>query len=111
MLISLVNIGASTQISFLAPNAAKERYTMNLFNLNYEVYSHSYLCYGQQQMRYVYQGQLIQQANGNLIIDDPCLQTGYNESILHGKISSSACNIQQYTPPNNFNAATNLTFR
>lgn len=84
---------------------------MNLFNIDYDVYSYSYLCYGQQQMRYIHQGQLIQQANGSLLIDDPCLQVGYNETITHREINISACNIQRYTSPVNLTAAMNVTFR
>ena len=62
-------------------------------------------------MRSVYQGQLIQQANGSALIDDPCLQTGFNQTIKHSTITASTCNIRQYTPPTNFTATTNITFR
>ena len=106
-----ISIGASTQISFIAPNATSEHYTMNLFNTNYDVYSHSYLCYGQDQMRLIYQGQLVQQANGVTLIDDPCLQVGYNQTLSYGTISGTACAINRYTAPANFTTTTSVTFR
>lgn len=62
-------------------------------------------------MRLVYQGQLIQRANGSDIVDDPCLQTGYNQTISHSRIIGSACNIQGYTPPSNLTRSMNITFR
>ncbi len=104
-------IGASTQISFIAPNATSELYTMNLFNVNYDVYSHSYLCYGQDQTRLIYQGQLVQQANGTTIIDDPCLQPGYNQNMNYSTINNTACAYQQYVAPTNVTAATTIIFR
>jgi hypothetical protein len=84
---------------------------MDLFNTDYDVYSHSYLCYGQDQMRLIYQGELVQQANGSILVDDPCLQVGYNQTLTYGKISSTACAIQRYMTPANFTTATNVTFR
>lgn len=62
-------------------------------------------------MRLVYQGQLIQQANGSAVIDDPCLQTGFNQTIQHSTINASACNIPRYTAPTNFTRTTNITYR
>ena len=85
---------------------------MNLFNTNYDVYSHSYLCYGQEQTRLIYQGQLVQQANGAVLINDPCLQTGYSQTISYNVINNTACAIiQRYVAPAGFSATTNITFR
>src|ERR1700722_2009459 len=95
-------IGASTQLSFIAPNATSELFTMNLFNTNYDVYSHSYLCYGQEQTRLVYQGQLVQQANGSTLINDPCLQTGYSQTISYNVINNTACAANRFTAPVSF---------
>jgi hypothetical protein len=84
---------------------------MNLFNTNYDVYSHSYLCYGQDQARLIYLGQLVQQANGATLIDDPCLQPDYNQTVSQNTINNTACAIQRYTAPVGFNTTTNVTFR
>lgn len=106
-----VCLGASTQISFIAPNATNERYTMNLFDTNYDVYAHSYLCYGQDQLRLIYQGNLVEQANGTTLIDDPCLQSDYNQTISYSAINNTACAIQRYTAPAGYNSNTTVTFR
>jgi hypothetical protein len=103
--------GASTQISFIAPNATSEHYTMDLFDTEYDVYSHSYLCYGQEQLRLIYQGQLVQQANGSTLIDDPCLQSGFNQTMNYSAINNTACAAHRYTAPAGFSATTNVTFR
>jgi hypothetical protein len=84
---------------------------MNLFDTDYNVYSHSYLCYGQEQLRLIYQGQLVQQKNGSTLIDDPCLQSDYNQTLSYSTINNTACAIQRYTAPAGFNQTTNVTFR
>jgi hypothetical protein len=83
---------------------------MDLFTTIYDVYSHSYLCYGQEQTRLIYQGILVQQANGATLIDDPCLQSGYNQTMSYSTINNTACSIQQYVAPANFNSTTNVIF-
>jgi hypothetical protein len=103
--------GASTQISFIASEAILEHYSLDLFDKNYDVYSHSYLCYGQEQTRLIYQGQMVQQANGQTLIADPCLQSDYNQTISYSVISQTACAINRYVAPASFNTTTNVTFR
>ncbi|CAF1074376.1 unnamed protein product [Adineta ricciae] len=103
--------GASTQLSFIAPQATSEHYLMNLFDTDYDVYSHSYLCYGQDQLRLIYQGQLVQQANGLISIDDPCLQSGYIQNISYSSISGTACAIGRLTTPTGVNSTSLITFR
>ena len=106
-----VCVGASTQISFIAPLAARERYRLNLFNVDYDVYSYSYLCYGQEQTRIVHQGKLIQQANGSTVIDDPCLQSGFVETVLYRVVSGSACALGRFIAPGNFTPSSQEQFR
>ena len=84
---------------------------MNLFDTDYDVYSHSYLCYGQDQLRLIYQGQLVQQANGLILIDDPCLQSGYIQNISYSSISGTACAIGRLTTPTGVNSSSLITFR
>lgn len=72
---------------------------MNLFNREYDVYSHSYLCYGGDQFRLTYLGDLVNKANGSSIIEDPCLQFGYNQNLTYDNIFSTACNQNQSVPP------------
>jgi hypothetical protein len=83
---------------------------MNLFDTDYAVYSHSYLCYGQEQTRLIYLGQLVQQANGTDSIDDPCLQSGYSQNITYDDLFSTACARGQNAPPEIFNTSTTFAF-
>ena len=91
MSVERLIIGASTQISFVSPEAIYDRFNMNLFNTEYNVYSHSYLCYGAEQIRRVYVGKLVNQGNGSVVMDDPCLQTGYNQSLTYNDIFDNPC--------------------
>jgi len=103
-------VGASTQISFVAQNATNDRFDMNLFNTQYEVYSHSFLCYGAEQIRRVYVGHLVNQANGSLLLDDPCLQDGYIENLTYSYIFDTPCARNQYEPLPDLNASSIFTF-
>lgn len=102
--------GASTQLSFIAPNASQERFTMNLFNTTYDVYSHSYLCYGQHQSRLTYLIQLIQQTNTTDLIYDPCLQPGYIQNMTYNELFNTPCTRQQYSSFLHLNKSIIFTF-
>ncbi|CAF4729649.1 unnamed protein product, partial [Rotaria socialis] len=102
--------GGSTQLSFIAPHASKQRFTMNLFNATYDVYSHSYLCYGQEQSRLVYLSQLIKRTNATSSINDPCLQSGYIQNITYKELFSTACIHREYAPITNLNQSTTFSF-
>ncbi|CAF4622894.1 unnamed protein product [Rotaria socialis] len=83
---------------------------MNLFNATYDVYSHSYLCYGQEQSRLVYLSQLIKRANATSSINDPCLQSGYIQNITYKELFSTACIHREYAPITNLNQSTTFSF-
>jgi hypothetical protein len=72
---------------------------MELFNQQYNLYSHSYLCYGIEQIRRVYIGQLIKKANNSLVIDDPCLQAGFIQNRTYEDIFDTPCANGSYIPP------------
>ena len=100
--------GASTQISFVAPNATSDLFSMNLFNTYYDLYSHSYLCYGIEQTRLIYLGQLVRRTNGSAMIVDPCLQLDYVQNRTYDDVFGTPCARDQYAPPVGLN--TSLTF-
>jgi hypothetical protein len=83
---------------------------MNLFDTNYDVYSHSYLCYGHEQMRLLQLGQLIKQANGSDSIDDPCLQHGYTQNMTYDDLFGTACARGLHAPPADFDSSTTFSF-
>ncbi|CAF3644356.1 unnamed protein product [Rotaria sp. Silwood1] len=102
--------GASTQISFVSPNAINDRFNMNLFNTEYDIYSHSYLCYGTEQLRLIYLGQLVNNANGSLLINEPCLQNGYVQNLTYDKLFSTPCARDQYAPLPSLNKSSIFSF-
>ena len=84
---------------------------MNLFDTNYEVYSHSYLCYGTEQFRLVYLANLINRANGSNATNDPCLQEGYVDYVGYDEIFGTPCNKGQYALLPGVNAWSNYTIK
>ncbi|CAF0888067.1 unnamed protein product [Adineta steineri] len=102
--------GASTQLSFISPDALYHRFNMSLFNTDYETYSHSYLCYGAEQFRYVYLGQMINAMNGSQLINDPCLQNGYTQNFTYNTIFSLPCVQNRSAPLPYINTSSTFTF-
>ncbi|CAF4029346.1 unnamed protein product [Rotaria sordida] len=102
--------GASTQFSFIAPDAMHDRFSMNLFNTAYDIYSHSYLCYGTEQLRLIYLGQLVNNANESLIINEPCLQNGFVQNLTYDDIFSTPCARNQYAPLPSINKSSIFSF-
>ncbi|MBN3292968.1 ENTP8 diphosphohydrolase, partial [Polypterus senegalus] len=100
--------GASTQLTFTPAVAIKDKnYESNftLYGNKYNVYTHSYLCYGKEQAMKKVQANLIQEqavkkkVQANLIqpsslsnpIDHPCYPTGYQLNTTLGAIFNSPC--------------------
>lgn len=83
--------GASTQITFHAPSALHDRYSMELFEKEYDLYSHSYLCYGIEQIRRVHLGSLIIKTAPLLIVNDPCLQRDFQQNRTYRDIFDTPC--------------------
>ncbi|CAF1675672.1 unnamed protein product [Rotaria magnacalcarata] len=102
--------GASTQISFISPNATNDRFDMTLFDTQYDLYSHSYLCYGTEQLRLLHLGQLVNKANGSLRIDEPCLQYGYLQNLTYDNIFNTPCAQNQYAPLSSLDTSSKFTF-
>lgn len=109
-IVSAVITGASTQLSFTSTNAEIDRFTMNLFNADYDVYSHSYLCYGTEQFRWVYLANLINQANGSTVTNDPCLQEGFVDDVSYDEIFGTPCVRDRYAPLPSLDTSLNYSF-
>lgn len=85
--------GASTQISFIPNNSVKvpeSAYNLQLYGYKYEVYTHSYLCYGQDQALRKLQVYLHKTA-GSSSVSHPCYHTGYNLSVTQADLYNSPC--------------------
>uniref|UniRef100_A0A8C4T671 Ectonucleoside triphosphate diphosphohydrolase 8 n=1 Tax=Erpetoichthys calabaricus TaxID=27687 RepID=A0A8C4T671_ERPCA len=84
--------GASTQLTFTPAVPIKDKnYESNftLYGNKYNVYTHSYLCYGKEQAMKKVQANLIQQSSNP--IDHPCYPTGYQLNTTLGAIFNSPC--------------------
>ncbi|XP_066188675.1 ectonucleoside triphosphate diphosphohydrolase 8-like [Sylvia atricapilla] len=79
--------GASTQITFmpegsvLSPNEASE---LTLYGYSYNIYTHSYLCYGQNEM-------LKRLSSPSTRVHHPCYPKGYNETVSLSSFRASPC--------------------
>uniref|UniRef100_A0A8D2KRQ5 Ectonucleoside triphosphate diphosphohydrolase 8 n=1 Tax=Varanus komodoensis TaxID=61221 RepID=A0A8D2KRQ5_VARKO len=96
--------GASTQISFVPSGHIAdpaEAVHFRLYGFDYAIYTHSYLCYGQNQV--LKQAIRILVVRGVLShlqkpIDHPCYPVGYNESIVISDLYDSPC-AKHLAPP------------
>ncbi|NXD83048.1 ENTP8 diphosphohydrolase, partial [Halcyon senegalensis] len=88
--------GASTQISFLPEGSGinwNEASKLTLYGYNYNIYTHSYLCYGQNEMLKRLAKELIA-VRGELGVDHPCYPNGYNETVSLSSFGTSPCTNQ-----------------
>ena len=86
-------------MSFVSPEALQENVVMPLFETSYPIYSFSYLCYGTEQLRLVYLGQLIKRSSNSSVVRDPCLQKGFNQTMTYDDVFNTACARGKYAPP------------
>ncbi|RLW00417.1 hypothetical protein DV515_00008962 [Chloebia gouldiae] len=85
--------GASTQITFQPGVPVEDRNTSVFFRLygtNYSLYSHSYLCYGQNQALKMLLAAL-HQASSSAQISHPCYPQGYQETTTVAELYDSPC--------------------
>ncbi|XP_053728924.1 ectonucleoside triphosphate diphosphohydrolase 1 isoform X2 [Synchiropus splendidus] len=86
--------GASTQISFVSDNfdgseSPQNFMTFRLYGNDYNLYTHSFLCYGKDQalrMTLAHQTQ-----SGPASISDPCFLSGYSETKNYSMLYNSPC--------------------
>ncbi|XP_038599841.1 ectonucleoside triphosphate diphosphohydrolase 1 [Tachyglossus aculeatus] len=86
--------GASTQITFVPQKEDNESSDsslhFHLYGKNYNIYTHSFLCYGKDQALRLKLTKSIQEAeNGQL--KDPCFHTGYKKVVKMSDLYSSPC--------------------
>ncbi|XP_077160933.1 ectonucleoside triphosphate diphosphohydrolase 8 [Paroedura picta] len=89
--------GASTQISFVPAESIVEKEEaaeFRLYGFDYTIYTHSYLCYGQNQallhaLRIIVNSSAVHQ------FEHPCYPMGYSENITRASFSNSPCAKQQ----------------
>ncbi|NWI62611.1 ENTP8 diphosphohydrolase, partial [Todus mexicanus] len=88
--------GASTQISFMPKGSVinwNKASTFTLYGYKYNIYTHSYLCYGQNEMLRRLAKELIV-VRGELGVDHPCYPKDYNETVSLSSFRTSPCTNQ-----------------
>ncbi|XP_074967913.1 ectonucleoside triphosphate diphosphohydrolase 8-like [Phalacrocorax aristotelis] len=89
--------GASTQISFMPKGSVinwNEASKFMLYGYNYNIYTHSYLCYGQNEMLKRLAKELIVESSSGTQVDHPCYPKDYNETISLSSFRTSPCTNQ-----------------
>ncbi|XP_074871692.1 ectonucleoside triphosphate diphosphohydrolase 8 isoform X2 [Carettochelys insculpta] len=86
--------GASTQITFHPGRAIEDKSTEVLFWLygtNYSLYTHSYLCYGEEQALKRLVASLREENLTSVQISHPCYPQGYEENVTTAVLYASPC--------------------
>ncbi|XP_066222679.1 ectonucleoside triphosphate diphosphohydrolase 8 [Saccopteryx leptura] len=92
--------GASTQITFVPRGPILDKSTQATFRLygfEHRVYTHSYLCFGRDQMLNRLLAQLVQ-SSPNALIRHPCYHSGYAGTLSLVPLYESPC-VQDTAPP------------
>ncbi|XP_063073001.1 ectonucleoside triphosphate diphosphohydrolase 1 isoform X2 [Engraulis encrasicolus] len=84
--------GASTQITFVSKESIESpgnSMAFRLYGNDYQVYTHSFLCYGKDQVLKLALEKKLQSANASL--EDPCFHPGYTETKPFTRVFDSPC--------------------
>ncbi|KAM6047791.1 ectonucleoside triphosphate diphosphohydrolase 8 [Chlamydotis macqueenii] len=93
--------GASTQITFQPGVTIEDKNTsvfFRLYGINYSLYTHSYLCYGQTQALKRLLAALHQGSPPARQVSHPCYPRGYQENVTTAELYNSPCVPAPSTP-------------
>lgn len=93
--------GASTQIAFAVDDglSGEDFMAVKLYGYPYNVYTHSFLCYGKNEAEKRVLAKIVQEAPNPNHIMNPCYPTGYNITMKASSIYGTTCT----TTPKNYN--------
>uniref|UniRef100_A0A8C3V1H0 Ectonucleoside triphosphate diphosphohydrolase 8 n=1 Tax=Catharus ustulatus TaxID=91951 RepID=A0A8C3V1H0_CATUS len=86
--------GASTQITFMPEDSLlgqNEGSEFTLYGYSYNIYTHSYLCYGQNEMLKRLAKELIVESSSSTLVQHPCYPKGYTETVSLSSFRASPC--------------------
>lgn len=93
--------GASTQITFATEEAVEERegrVSLRLYGRQYSLYTHSFLCYGRDQVLKRILARLIKTQGTSGTISHPCYPAGHSRKVSLSSILSSPCTASPSDP-------------
>ncbi|CAN9513903.1 unnamed protein product [Ophioblennius macclurei] len=93
--------GASTQIAFAIQEDLKgpDYMHIKLYGYNYNVYTHSYLCYGKNEAEKMVLDKIVQGSSNPSYIENPCYPEGFNITMKASLIYDTECTKK----PKNYN--------
>ncbi|KAI4871219.1 hypothetical protein NFI96_003484 [Prochilodus magdalenae] len=102
--------GASTQIAFTAPDDAtgKDLIRVSLYGYEYNIYTHSFLCFGKNEAEKRVLAQLVQISSNRGLISHPCYPADYSITMPASDIFESECTKSK--KPTSYNPKRNITF-
>uniref|UniRef100_A0AAY4CB98 Ectonucleoside triphosphate diphosphohydrolase 2b n=1 Tax=Denticeps clupeoides TaxID=299321 RepID=A0AAY4CB98_9TELE len=86
--------GASTQITFVTTEPvedAQDGMTLRLYSQDYSLYTHSFLCYGRDQMLYKLLAHLVKTQNYPAVVSHPCYPADYKINLTQEYVFDSPC--------------------
>ncbi|CAM4697729.1 hypothetical protein PO909_008968 [Leuciscus waleckii] len=102
--------GASTQIAFATSDDAKgeDIITVSLYGYEYNIYTHSFLCYGKNEAEKRVWAKLSKESANWANVKHPCYPSGYNISMPAEDIFGSECTNKD--APLRYSPKQNITF-
>ncbi|XP_045923206.1 ectonucleoside triphosphate diphosphohydrolase 2 [Micropterus dolomieu] len=102
--------GASTQITFATQEKVEDKNDMiklRLYGQEYSLYTHSFLCYGQDQVLKGLLAHIVKSQGYSESVTHPCYPAGYNTTLKLNSIFNSPCTSKY--KPSSYNSQAFLT--
>ncbi|TKS84198.1 Ectonucleoside triphosphate diphosphohydrolase 2 [Collichthys lucidus] len=102
--------GASTQITFATQQKVEDEHDMiklRLYGQEYSLYTHSFLCYGQDQVLKRLLAHIVKSQGYSESVTHPCYPAGYNRTLKLNSIFNSPCTTKY--KPSSYNSQASLT--
>lgn len=97
--------GASTQITFVPTKPAQKPEKLTLYGKEYQVFTHSFLCYGMKEAQRRFFAQLVEETAPKSTVINPCGPKGYDQNVTSKYLWAAPC-VQE-----NDNKTMNFTLR
>ncbi|XP_062410694.1 ectonucleoside triphosphate diphosphohydrolase 2 [Sardina pilchardus] len=103
--------GASTQITFVTQDhveSPENQMKLRLYGKDYRLYTHSFLCYGLDQMLLQLKAQVLKSQGYASSVSHPCYPQGYEDQIKMGSVFDSPCTVPLKPTPYDSGATVTL---